>query len=114
MSKRHLDPAKSIIDKIGIETMHAVTGKHVSRIYRWMYSKERGGTGGIIPQADAASVLALNRSFACRLLRLPRGHRMTGRFYLRGLSSQPAATRAGSVAMPSSGAGNSRFACGPP
>lgn len=62
MSKRHLDPAKSIIDKIGIETMHAVTGKHVSRIYRWMYSKERGGTGGIIPQADAASVLAYARA----------------------------------------------------
>lgn len=35
-------------------------------------------------------------------------------FVSRGDSSQPAATRAGSVAMPYSGAGNSRFACGPP
>lgn len=40
---------------------------------------------------------------------------MTGLFSpSRGDSFQPAATRAGSVAMPYSGAGNSRFACGPP
>ncbi len=57
MSKDHLDPARSVIAKVGIETVSQITGKHVSRVYRWMYSKERGGTGGFIPQTDAAVIL---------------------------------------------------------
>lgn len=32
----------------------------------------------------------------------------------RGQSSRPAATRAGALSFFSPGAGNSRFACGPP
>lgn len=40
---------------------------------------------------------------------------MSGVFSLsRGLSSRPAATRAGVRFSGHSGAGNSRFACGPP
>jgi hypothetical protein len=58
MSDKHLDPAKSIIAKIGIDKVSELTGKHVSRVYRWMYSKERGGTGGFIPNADAPALLA--------------------------------------------------------
>ncbi|RUU24880.1 hypothetical protein EOD08_24235 [Mesorhizobium sp. M6A.T.Ca.TU.002.02.2.1] len=58
MSDTHLDPAKSIIAKIGIEKVSEITGKHVSRVYRWMYPKERGGTGGLIPQSDAPVLLA--------------------------------------------------------
>lgn len=61
MSDTHLDPAKSVIAKIGIEKVAEVTGKHVSRVYRWMYPKERGGTGGFIPQADAPVLLAYAR-----------------------------------------------------
>lgn len=57
MSETHLEPAKSVIAKIGIEKVSDVTGKHVSRVYRWMYPKERGGTGGFIPQADAQLIL---------------------------------------------------------
>lgn len=57
MSKEHLDPARSVIAKIGIDKVAAITGKHVSRVYRWMYSKERGGTGGFIPQSDASAIL---------------------------------------------------------
>jgi hypothetical protein len=54
----NLDPAKSVIDKIGgVETAAAVTGKHISRIYRWMYSTARGGTGGFVPHADAVKLL---------------------------------------------------------
>lgn len=37
--------------------MSAITGKHVSRVYRWMYPKEKGGTGGYVPQEDAAKLL---------------------------------------------------------
>jgi hypothetical protein len=58
MSADHLDPAKSIILKIGVDKVAEITGKHVSRVYRWMYSKERGGTGGLIPQTDAPALLA--------------------------------------------------------
>jgi len=61
MSDKHLDPAKSVIAKIGIEKVSEVTGKHVSRVYRWMYPKERGGTGGFIPPEDAKSLLAWAR-----------------------------------------------------
>ncbi|UXS00813.1 hypothetical protein [Agrobacterium tumefaciens] len=57
MSENHLEPAKSVIAKIGIERVSVVTGKHISRVYRWMYPKDRGGTGGIIPQADAFLLL---------------------------------------------------------
>jgi len=62
MSEKHLDPAKSIIGKIGIEKVAEVTGKHVSRVYRWMYPKEKGGTGGLIPQTDAPAILAYAKS----------------------------------------------------
>ena len=61
MSETHLDPAKSVIAKIGIEKVAEVTGKHVSRVYRWMYPKEKGGTGGFIPQADAQTLLGYAR-----------------------------------------------------
>jgi hypothetical protein len=58
MSDTHLNPAKSVIAKIGIDKVCAITGKHVSRVYRWMYPKERGGTGGRVPQEDAEKLLA--------------------------------------------------------
>lgn len=62
MSDKHLDPARSVIAKIGIEKVAEVTGKHISRVYRWMYPKDRGGTGGFIPQADAAAILSYARN----------------------------------------------------
>ncbi|WP_246723514.1 hypothetical protein [Rhizobium sp. ARZ01] len=62
MSEKHLEPAKSIIAKIGIEKVSEITGKHVSRVYRWMYPKDRGGTGGIIPQSDVPGLLAYARA----------------------------------------------------
>lgn len=58
MSDTHLDPARSVIAKIGIEKVSEITGKHVSRVYRWMYPKGRGGTGGLIPQADQPAILS--------------------------------------------------------
>lgn len=61
MSEAHLEPAKSVIAKIGIEKVAEITGKHVSRVYRWMYPKEKGGTGGFIPQTDAQAILGYAR-----------------------------------------------------
>jgi hypothetical protein len=57
MPTMHMDPAKSILDLIGVETAAKVTGKHISRVYRWTYPASRGGTGGIIPHADALKLL---------------------------------------------------------
>lgn len=56
-----MDPAKSILDLVGIDNAASVTGKHVSRIYRWTYPTSRGGTGGIIPHADALKILGFAR-----------------------------------------------------
>lgn len=62
MSADHLEPASSIIRKIGIDTVVSVTGKHISRVYRWMYPKARGGTGGLIPHNDARALLEYARA----------------------------------------------------
>lgn len=57
MSANHLDPARSIISKIGTEKVAEITGRHVSRVYRWMAPKEKGGTDGFIPPAEARALL---------------------------------------------------------
>jgi hypothetical protein len=57
MPTMHMDPAKSILDLIGVEVAARVTGKHISRVYRWTYPSARGGTGGVIPHSDAIKLL---------------------------------------------------------
>jgi hypothetical protein len=58
----HMEPAKSILDRIGVDKASEVTQKHKSRIYRWMYpAGARGGTGGIIPHTDALKLLDYSR-----------------------------------------------------
>lgn len=53
-----LDPAKSVIQKAGgVDAVAKITGRHVSRIYRWMQPKEHGGTGGFVPQPEAMKIL---------------------------------------------------------
>lgn len=55
----HLDPAKTIIDKCGgADAVSLVTGADRSRVYRWTYPVERGGTGGVIPTPRARKLLA--------------------------------------------------------
>lgn len=57
-----MEPAKSILSRIGFEAAAKVTGKHISRVYRWTYPASRGGTGGIIPHADAMKLLEYART----------------------------------------------------
>ncbi len=58
MSEHHLDPAKTVIAKLGgVEAVCSITGKHLSRVYRWMHPKEKGGTGGLIPTSEAPKLL---------------------------------------------------------
>jgi hypothetical protein len=53
-----LEPAKSIISRAGgVDAVAAITGRHRTRVYRWMYSTDRGGTGGEIPQKEARKIL---------------------------------------------------------
>lgn len=59
MSDKDLNPAHSIIkDFGGAEAVAAITGKSVSQVYRWTQPKAKGGTGGLIPSANAARLLA--------------------------------------------------------
>lgn len=59
MRDEKLDPALSVIKSLGgFEKVAEITKKHISRVYRWTYPKDRGGTGGFIPQADAEILLA--------------------------------------------------------
>jgi hypothetical protein len=54
-----LDPAKSVIEKFGgPAAVAAITGRHVTRVYRWMRAREDGGTGGLIPNKEALKLLA--------------------------------------------------------
>ncbi|WP_212490398.1 hypothetical protein [Bradyrhizobium sp. AUGA SZCCT0176] len=52
-----MQPAKSILDRIGVDKAAAITGKSLSRVYRWAKPASRGGTGGVIPHADALKLL---------------------------------------------------------
>ncbi len=57
-NEKHLDPAKAIIAKFGgAPEVATVTGRSVSRVYRWMYPQDKGGTGGFIPQPEARKLL---------------------------------------------------------
>lgn len=68
MAAMHMDPAKSILDRIGYEKAAEVTGTHISRVYRWTYpAGARQGTGGIIPHAAAIKLLAHARENAIAL-----------------------------------------------
>lgn len=54
----HLEPAKSVIKKLGgPERVAGITKANVSRVYRWMYPRERGGTGGMIPYSQAQKLI---------------------------------------------------------
>lgn len=60
-TKERLEPAKSVLDKIGVEVAADITGRDVSRVYRWMMSRARGGTNGRIPLIEAEKLLKYAR-----------------------------------------------------
>lgn len=54
----YMDPAYSIIAKLGgADAVAVATGKSRTRVYRWTYPVERGGTGGVIPTKSARRLL---------------------------------------------------------
>lgn len=58
MNDKHLDPARTIIAFLGgVDVVSRATGKHITNVYRWMYPRERGGTGGTISHDDARKLI---------------------------------------------------------
>jgi len=54
-----LNPAATVIERCGgVNAVAKMVGRHPSRVRRWAYSKDRGGTGGLVP-TDLQSVLLL-------------------------------------------------------
>lgn len=52
-----LEPAHTIIRICGgFEAVARMTGREVTRVRRWTYTREKGGTGGLIP-SDIQPVL---------------------------------------------------------
>ena len=63
-----INPASKIIEKCGGH--HAVAsmlGIHPSRVYRWTYPPERGGTGGIVPSKHQARLMIAARQMGVEL-----------------------------------------------
>ena len=68
MEDKRLNPARDIINALGgADIVSDLTGKHISRVYRWMKPKEKGGTGGTIPQSDAPKLLEYAKSKRIRV-----------------------------------------------
>lgn len=52
-----MNPARRVIEKCGgVDAVMRICGRSRSRVLRWTYPKERGGTGGLIP-AEMQQVL---------------------------------------------------------
>ena len=64
----HLEPARSIIERLGgVDVVAGITGKHRTRVFRWMYPPDRGGTGGMIPLREIPKLLKFATSTGKRL-----------------------------------------------
>ena len=54
-----MSPAKTIIDKFGgHQAIAEILGLSVTQVYRFTYSREKGGTGGAVPQRHIPTLLA--------------------------------------------------------
>jgi translation initiation factor IF-1 len=68
MPTEHLNPAKSIIERLGgVDVVAEICGKDRTRVYRWMYPRKRGGTGGLIPQTEFHKLLDYAKRHGIRL-----------------------------------------------
>ena len=60
---RLLDPARTVIERVGgISAAAEATGCDFSSVYRWMRSREDGGTGGIIPAPHQLRLLEYSKA----------------------------------------------------
>lgn len=53
-----MEPARSVIQKLGGEArVSEITGTSYTAPYRWQHAKDKGGTGGLIPQKHHRAIL---------------------------------------------------------
>lgn len=63
-----MEPARTIIEKLGgASIVSKITGTSHNVPYRWQYPRERGGTGGMIPQRHHPALLDYAREKRIRL-----------------------------------------------
>lgn len=78
-----MEPAHTIISRLGGEAaVAAATGTAYTAPYRWQHPKDKGGTGGLIPQKHHPALLAFARR---------RGVTLTADDFLPTASSEEAA-----------------------
>ena len=64
----HLEPAKTVIDKLGgYELVASIIGRHPTRVYRWMRPVSAGGTNGLVPAKYQGVLLDWARANGVRL-----------------------------------------------
>lgn len=55
-----MNPASNIVSKLGgVPAVASALGVPNSTVLRWTYSKEKGGTGGVIPTKRQRQILNL-------------------------------------------------------
>jgi len=53
-----MSPAERIIEKCGGAAVVAeLADVHLSRVHRWTYPKDRGGSGGVVPSQNQQRIL---------------------------------------------------------
>lgn len=53
-----MEPASTIIERLGGEArVSEITGTALTAPYRWQHAREKGGTGGLIPQKHHRTLL---------------------------------------------------------
>lgn len=58
-----MEPACTIISHLGGEAaVAAIVGTSLTAPYRWQHAKEKGGTGGLIPQRHIPALMAAARA----------------------------------------------------
>ena len=58
-----MNTAKQIIKKCGgVAATAAIAGRTPSSVYKWTYTKQQGGTDGIVPRAAQEKILAATKS----------------------------------------------------
>jgi hypothetical protein len=54
-----MEPARTVIKRLGGEAkVSEITETSLNAPYRWQYPREKGGTGGVIPQRHHRKLLA--------------------------------------------------------
>lgn len=58
--------AEQIIEKMGgVAKVATICGRTHSWVYRWTYSKEKGGRNGVVPHEDAEKIIAASLRGEC-------------------------------------------------